>query len=58
MVNQKVWIEVIHTPLWYLSAQKTIKFYIVPHATLPNKVIILKFMDLNFTIGREIGKLL
>ena len=40
MVNQKVRVEVMYTPFWYLSVQKTIKFYVAPHATLPNKVII------------------
>ena len=38
MVNWKVQIEVLYTPLWYLSMQKMIKFYVAPHATLPNKV--------------------
>ena len=41
MVNRKVRIEVLYTPLWYLSVQKTIKFYVSHHeTTLPNKVII------------------
>ena len=39
MTNQKVWIEVMYTPLWYTSVQKTIAFYLPNHATLPNKVI-------------------
>ena len=40
MVNWKVRIEVLYTPLWFLSVQKTIKSYVSHHATLPNKVII------------------
>ena len=40
MTNQKVRIEVMYTPLWYASVQKTIAFYLPTHATLPNKVII------------------
>ena len=40
MVNRKVRIEVVYTPLWYSSVQKTIAFYLPTHATLPNKVII------------------
>ena len=40
MMNQKVRIEVVYTPLWYSSVQKTITFYLPDHATLPNKVII------------------
>ena len=33
-------IEVLYTPLWYASVQKTIAFYLPNQATLPNKVII------------------
>ena len=40
MMNRKVRIEVVYTPLWYSSVQKTIAFYLPDHATLPNKVII------------------
>ena len=40
MTNQKVRIEVVYTPLWYSSVQKTIAFYLLDHAALPNKVII------------------
>ena len=41
MVNRKVWIEVLYTPLWYKSVKKRIKSYLrLPHPTLPNKIII------------------
>ena len=40
MKNQKVQIEVVYTPLWYSSVQKTIAFYLPGHSTLPNNVII------------------
>ena len=40
MKNRKVRIELMYTPLWYASVQKTIAFYLPNHATLPNKVII------------------
>ena len=40
MVNRKVRIEVLYTPLWYRSVKKSIKSYLLPHPTLPNKVII------------------
>ena len=40
MKNRKVRIEVVYTPLWYSSVQKTIALYLPDHSTLPNKVII------------------
>ena len=44
MMNRKVRMEVLYTtPLWYASVQKTIRFYLPDHATLPpttNKVMI------------------
>ena len=40
MTNRKVRIEVVYSPLWYASVQKTIVFYLPKHATLPNKIII------------------
>ena len=40
MTNRKVRIEVVYSPLWYASVQKTIAFYLPEHATLPNKIII------------------
>ena len=40
MMNRKVRMEVLYTPLWYASVQKTIRFYLPNHATLPNKVMI------------------
>ena len=40
MINRKVRIEVLYTPLWYRSVKKSIKSYLLPHPTLPNKVII------------------
>ena len=40
MKNRKVRIEVVYTPLWYSSVQKTIAFYLPDHSMLPNKVII------------------
>ena len=39
-LTSRVWIEVLYTPLWYASIQKTIAFYLPNHMTLPDKVII------------------
>ena len=40
MVNRKVRIKVLNTPLWYNSVQKTIKSFLIPNKSNRKKVII------------------